>query len=463
MVGLPAVLVVAGLSYVAWRQSVPAVRAEISPPARFVGVRTPLAVTLQATRGGVAAVEVAVVQGETRAIVVQKEFAAGGPAAQRLDLVVEGRALGLREGPATLEVRARDGFWRPIAVGKRPALAAPVTVDLTPPTVEVLSATRYLAQGGGGLVVFRARGAERVGVNVGGIFYPAYPAGGDDRLVSLVAVPYDLPTASPVVATAQDEAGNITTRPVPTEIRPRTFPRDTIQISDAFLTRKLPELLPDRPAIAPDQLLPAFLVVNRDHRRAADEIRREIATRTGDRPRWEGAFIQPRNTKVFSNFAETRTYIYQGKVIDTQVHFGFDLASVRHSPVPAANAGDVVWVGPLTIYGNTVVIDHGAGLQTLYAHLSSVDVQEGDRVSQGQILGRTGTTGLAIGDHLHYEVLIHGISVTPLEWWDARWIRDHIDKPLSHARIPWFEGDQVAPVAEAPAPAAGPVPASRPR
>ena len=120
--------------------------------------------------------------------------------------------------------------------------------------------------------------------------------------------------------------------------------------------------------------------------------------------------------------------------------------------MPAGNAGQVAWVGPLTIYGNTVVLDHGLGLQTLYAHLSSVDVKLGDRVTRGQTLGRTGTSGLALGDHLHYEVLIHGVSVTPLEWWDARWIRDHIGKPLREAAVPLLGADRAAPPpAEAPA------------
>jgi murein DD-endopeptidase MepM/ murein hydrolase activator NlpD len=122
--------------------------------------------------------------------------------------------------------------------------------------------------------------------------------------------------------------------------------------------------------------------------------------------------------------------------------------------VPAANSGVVVFAGALTIYGNTVVVDHGLGLQTLYAHLSSMAVKEGDLVQKGQELGRTGTTGLAVGDHLHYEVLIQGVSVTPLEWWDARWIRDHIGKPLREANVPVLESEQPgAAEDERPAPA----------
>jgi murein DD-endopeptidase MepM/ murein hydrolase activator NlpD len=100
----------------------------------------------------------------------------------------------------------------------------------------------------------------------------------------------------------------------------------------------------------------------------------------------------------------------------------------------------VVFAEPLTIYGNTVVVDHGMGLQTLYAHLSSTTVKVGDAVEKGQELARTGSTGLAIGDHLHYEVLVSGASVTPLEWWDGKWIRDHIGKPLKEANLPAIAG-----------------------
>ena len=150
--------------------------------------------------------------------------------------------------------------------------------------------------------------------------------------------------------------------------------------------------------------------------------------------------MQPRNTKVFSNFAETRTYVYMGHPVDTQVHVGFDLASTQQSPVPAANAGQVAFAGPLTIYGNAVILDHGLGLQTLYAHLSTIAVKAGEAVAKGQELGRSGTTGLAVGDHLHFEVLVAGVSVTPIEWWDGKWIRDRVNRPLKQAGLPEIAG-----------------------
>ncbi len=447
---VPILVVLGGLGYLAWRQSVPAVRVEFSPQPRFIGARTPITLDLHARRGGVQSVDVRILQGGTRVTVARQTFSGPPTNDQRVQLIVSGGSLGLREGAATLEVRARDGFWRPIRVDDRVIASVPVMLDFTPPTLEVLSATRYLSRGGGGLVALRAKGAARVGVSVGDLFFPGFPAGPADAglFATLFALPWNLAPNSPLTAVAQDEAGNAVSRALAVDIRPRKFPMDTIEVSERFLASKMPELLPERGAIPPDQLLGAFLTVNRDKRKEAEQAKRTLAQKTKPSPLFEGAFLQPRNTKVFSNFAETRTYRYQGKDVDTQVHLGYDLASLKHSPVPAANSGVVVFAAPLNIYGNAVVIDHGWGLQTLYGHLSTIEVKEGDAVKKGQELGRSGATGLALGDHLHFEVLIQGISVTPVEWWDGKWIRDHIGRPLREANIPVLQSDQPDTTAE---------------
>ena len=439
---VPSLLVVGALGYLAWRQSVPGIRASLDPVPRWIGVRTPLAVDLQAAKGGVRSVEIRLRQGSASVVIVQQAFTGASTNDQRVGLQVAGATLGLREGAATLEVLARDGFWRPIRVDDRPILTTQVTLDFTPPSLEVVAATRYWAQGGGGLVVLRSTGASRVDVTVGGLAFRAYPAGPPESslFVDMVALPWNYQSGTAITAVAQDEAGNVTSRAVAVEVKARRFKTDTIEIKDEFLERKLPELLPERAGtIAPGDLLAAFLTVNRDRRKQAEEAKRALAAKSQPRPLWEGVFVQPRNTKVFSNFAETRTYRYHGQDVDTQIHFGYDLAAVQHSPVPAANSGVVIFAGPLSIYGNAVVVDHGLGLQTLYAHLSSIAVKEGDPVAKEQELGRTGSTGLALGDHLHYEVLINGVPVTPLEWWDATWIRDHVGRPLREASLPLIE------------------------
>ena len=455
---IPVVAAVGVVAYIAWRQSVPGVQVTSAPPA-LLGHKTPMTFALQATRGNVARAEVRMVQGGKNTVIARLE---GAPAPRvELPVTVQPAALGVREGDATLEVWARDDFWRPIRLDDRVIAQFPVKVDLTPPRIEILGATPYVSPGGAVLVAFRLPESGQAEVRVGGQTFPSFPYGPADKgaRIALIALPWDFDGTGAMSVSAVDEAGNAASRAVPAELKPRKFHHDTIEIKDAFLEAKVPELLPQRPPAQP--LIDGFLVINRDQRRQAEDEKRRIGAKTGDTPLWQGAFVQPRNTKVFANFAESRTYLYQGRPVDSQVHFGYDLAATKQMAVPAANTGVVAFAGPLTIYGNTVVIDHGLGLQTLYGHLSSIGVKPGDRVEKGQEIARSGTTGLAIGDHLHYEVLVHGVSVTPLEWWDPKWLRDRIAKPLQQAGLPEIGG--ISAPAEERAPASPARPSARRR
>ncbi len=152
-------------------------------------------------------------------------------------------------------------------------------------------------------------------------------------------------------------------------------------------------------------------------------------------------------------FADYRTYVYKGQKVDHQVHLGFDLAVNAHTPIPASNDGKVLWASDLGIYGNCVVIDHGYGLQSIYGHLSEIGVKVDQTVKRGEIIGKSGSTGLAGGDHLHYGMQVDGVQINPVEWWDAHWIHDRI---LSKLR----EG---GPVHEQPATAPASSPVSKKR
>ncbi|MGH7309686.1 MAG: hypothetical protein ACREK6_13430, partial [Candidatus Rokuibacteriota bacterium] len=326
-----------GVSYLAWRQSVPGVRVN-GAPARALGSRTPVTLVVEAARGNVSGAEIRLVQGETVTPVGRYQ----GRPAPRIEVTATLAADGgAREGAGTLEVWAADDFWRPFGRASRAAASFPVVVDFTPPQLEVVAATPYVAPGGAGVVVLRVGDATRAETRVATLAFPTVAVGKTGVRVGLFALPHDFTRGSALTVSAQDEAGNTATRGVGTEVLPRRFRRDTIEVTEALLQVKVAELLPQQPAGRP--LVEGFLTINRDQRRQAETEKRRLATATADQPLWDGAFVQPKNTKVFSNFAENRTYRYQGREIDTQIHFGYDLASTKQARVPAANHGNVVF------------------------------------------------------------------------------------------------------------------------
>lgn len=432
------ILVALAGGFALWRQRQPGVAATLDPALPALGhAKRTVTLTLRAPSGPLASVQARVTQQGTERTVLAEEFA-GSPARQiQRPLVLDAAALGLKEGSAELHVFARDALWRP-RPDPGPRLIHRFTVDLTPPTLELRAATGYVRHAGVGVAVYRAAGAVRSGVQAGAAFFPGIAGLAQDPTVhvALFTLPWSDPPAPPSLV-AEDEAGNRRIVSVPVTLLPARFPKDTIRLTEPFLRRKVPELAPQTPGTAsPAELLEAFLQVNRDGRKAAEAKIREVTQRgSAPRPLWQGAFRQQPNTKVFANFPEERTYLADGRVVDTQWHLGIDLASRKQTPVEASNAGRVVYTGPNGIYGNMVVLDHGLGLHTLYGHLSEIGVKVGQTVAKGEPLGRSGETGFAGGDHLHFSVLIHGVYATPLEWWDAQWIRDRIAKPLTEAGL----------------------------
>ena len=230
---------------------------------------------------------------------------------------------------------------------------------------------------------------------------------------------------------AEDQLGNRRSMRFLQQFVPRQLPSDQIRVSDGFLNEVVPEILDHTKSIqGQGNLLDSYLLINRDLRRANADALAQIASSSQSERLWSGPFQQLPGSRVMATYGDRRTYFYGGQEVDVQHHLGYDLASVRQAPVPAANTGIVLLAEYFGIYGNTVVIDHGHGLLSLYSHLSDLSVAAGDHVQRGDVLGHTGATGLAGGDHLHFSMLIHGVMVDPIEWWDARWIRSHLLEPL---------------------------------
>jgi murein DD-endopeptidase MepM/ murein hydrolase activator NlpD len=173
-----------------------------------------------------------------------------------------------------------------------------------------------------------------------------------------------------------------------------------------------------------------YLAINRDLRQKDAEALKQLAKQSRPELLWSRPFLSLRNGKVMAGYADYRSYSYHGRIVDHQTHLGYDLAVTRHAPVPAANDGVVLMAKYFGIYGNAVVIDHGCGVMSLYGHLSSISASAGQKVARGDIIGLTGETGLAGGDHLHFAIILGGLTVNPVEWWDGHWINDRIARKL---------------------------------
>src|SRR3954465_12477863 len=427
----------------------------IGKPDRFVGQAGSLEVTAEAPEARLTALTIALEQ-NGRQIPL---FALDGPQTASVTRVDRNRLTVARPLGKQRVPELQAGTARIVVTATRPSFlklrqltstaSKEIQIRLEPPRVAVVSTHHYVNHGGAEMVVYKATPADIAsGVRVGDVEYPGFPAAGagvvgaDPSLkVAFFALLHDQPLNTPIAAFARDEAGNQAKATFIDNAFEKPFKKSRIEIDDKFINRVVPEIVEHSPELkmtAPAQdspeMLAGFLRVNGELRKInADQIA-ALAAKTSPRKLWDGPFVQLGNSKVEASFADHRTYIYKGKEVDQQTHLGFDLAVTAHVPVAAAAAGTVVNASWLGIYGNCVIIDHGLGVQSLYGHLMSFDVKVGDSVTRGQVVGRSDSTGLAGGDHLHFTLLVGGRMVNPVEWWDPHWMTDRVDRKLREAR-----------------------------
>jgi hypothetical protein len=359
----------------------------------------------------------------------------GAVTSDQLSMPVDPRKLHISDGKALLQLSVWDYSWRGWWNGNLRYVERPVMIDTQAPRIEVISRAHNLHQGGSGLVIYRlSEGCPVQGVVVGDNFFPGYSGYFKDKQVyiALFALSYLQGRDTQLMIRAVDEAGNVGVAGFPHYIQADRFRKDKINISDSFLNWKMPELAKGH-GLANASLLDKFLYVNRTLRKENNARAKALCKNSEGRILWSGAFKRFPDSATRARFADARDYYYHGKTVDQEHHMGVDLASVAHADVPAANGGRIAFAGALGIYGNTILIDHGLGLFSMYSHLSRIGVQVGDHVTQGQIIGNTGFTGMAGGDHLHFGMLVHDIFVNPIEWWDDNWIRNNITGKLDLA------------------------------
>ena len=330
------------------------------------------------------------------------------------------KAPNLQDGKARLIVEAQSNDLR----GATDTISAEVDVNLRPLAVTADSFQHYINQGGSEMVLLTPSGYwTEAGIRAGANTFESFAApGGSGQRLALFAFPWDMPAGTAPVVFARNPAGAEATAHFWFKIFPKKFRARDLAIDDKFLDKVVNQIEPG----GTGDLLSRFLKINGQLRVENNRTVADLRLKSEPRFLWTQPFLQLANSKVESEFADVRSYIYKGKKVDQQVHLGFDLAVTAHTPVVAANDGKVVWAAPLGIYGNCIVLDHGYTLQSIYGHLSEIDVKAGDMVKRGQVMGKSGSTGLAGGDHLHFSMQVGGVQVNPVEWWDEHWIKDHI-------------------------------------
>ena len=437
---------------------------DITKPVKYVGVSTPVEVRVTAPQGKLTKLDVVFEQNgkQTPLFSLEKAQAGAttnttlsqmsakeggpGPSGPVLTTTIDREKVpDLKSGPARIVVTA----GRPVLFGLRKVqstTAHDVQVRLERPQIAVVSTKHYINLGGSEMIVYRATPADvDSGVMVGDIRYPGYPASGvkiegvhitDPAVkVAFFALRWDQNVNTPMYAFAQDEAGNSARAEFDHLTFPKAFKRSTIPIDDKFIGRTIPWIYENSPEVkSTGDQLQDFLQANGKLRQINAQKIASYSRQSAAEMFWGGVVFHPFvNNAVEAAFADHRTYVYNGKDVDQQTHLGFDLARVVNSPVVAANRGKVLHAGPLGIYGNAIILDHGMGVQSLYGHLSSIAVKVGDTVEKEQEMGKSGQTGLAGGDHLHFTMLVSGQMVNPIEWWDAHWIQDRIIRKLREA------------------------------
>jgi murein DD-endopeptidase MepM/ murein hydrolase activator NlpD len=437
-----AVLVGGGAWYWAGRSAGPTVT--IRQPGKFVGQNSSLELMAEAPEGKFTSIDVTVEQAGKTFPVFTLDQPQGNIRQESAERLYVMRPVGkkaipdLQSGPARIVITAS----RPVLFGLRNVSSTTthdVTVRLEPPQVSVLSTFHFINHGGSEFVVYRATPEDvESGVRVGNIEYPGFPAAGvgitsDPALrVAFFGLLFDQDLNTDFNVFARDPAGNEALAALDHQVFPKPYSKSRIEIDDRFIGRVVPAIAGNSPQekIPTDDLLAGFLKINGDLRQKNNQYLMDLAKKSDPKMLFKGPFQQLGNSQVEARFADTRTYVYKGKEVDRQVHLGFDLAVTANVPIVSAEAGTVVHASDLGIYGNCVVVDHGLGVMSLYGHLSSIGVKVGDHVEKGSELGRSGMTGLAGGDHLHFTMLVGGQQVTPVDWWSKQWFEDRVHRKI---------------------------------
>lgn len=252
-----------------------------------------------------------------------------------------------------------------------------------------------------------------------------------------MAWPSDKPTFRAEVV-AQDYAGNKAKSRVKFYLKGKKYRQSRIALNEKFLNGKIADLVEEYYS---EQLgtspLEKFKLINetlrQDNEALIEKITKGIPTdllKTFSlKP-----FYPLKNAAAVASFGDHRFYQFNKEPVSESYHLGLDLASTAQANIISSNKGEVVFAEDNGIYGKNLIVSHGLGIYSLYGHCSAFTVEKGDMVNAGEIIAKTGLTGLALGDHAHFGILVQGVEVRPEEWMDKNWMKDNLFNVMKNAK-----------------------------
>jgi len=400
----------------------------------MIGQKKVMDITFSDMKSGIRNYQILLVQDEKEYTVLAADFPQMGTFEKTVKIDLVPHELKIKDGPATFIVKVTD--FSPLR--NSALIKKDVVIDSIPPKVSLLSTAHYINPGGSCLAIYTASDdVEMSGVRCGDVFYPGNPVKleGKPCYVCYFAAPLDVQNSTAIRVVAQDKAANEAAAAIPFYVRKsKNFRSRTVSLGEKFINRKAAEFQTRDASLAGKTPLEMFIYINDTLRVSDDRTIQALCQKTENTNLWQGAFIRMKNAATMAPFGDSRTYTFQKRTLGKSLHLGVDLASTRQAPIQAANSGTVIFADDLGIYGNTIIIDHGQGIASLYAHLSTMKVENGKKVTRGEIIGNSGATGFAGGDHLHFSMLVNGVFVDPIEWWDPHWIHDNVELKLDQAR-----------------------------
>jgi len=340
----------------------------------------------------------------------------------------------------TLKISVTDKSMWNMLQGNSSEKTIDINVDYRKPNVNVLANSYSITQGGSALVVFQAsdENIDKVYVEAAGNIFKAQPYKKEGYYATLIAWPFDKQEFQAKVV-AVDKAKNKRTAEIPFYVKNHNYKVSWIKASDKFIDGKITDLATNDPDYAHiDDRLERFVAINETMRLKNEEIIHSLAKVISPEvlKKWKVTKFYPlKNGQKVASYGDERHYYYKTKdhKVSHSYHVGYDLASTKMATIKTSNPGTVAYANENGIYGNMPMIDHGLGLYSLYGHCSQLLVSEGEEVRAGQGIAKTGVSGLALGDHLHFGLLVQGIEVRPVEWFDQSWIRKNVDNIFKEA------------------------------